>query len=74
MQPHAAASAFQVAHLDTALRYYVEVLGFTEDFRKNLMDQIGSVKSGLRRPIQQARYIAPAPEATEEQAIEIAAD
>ncbi len=36
MQPHAAASAFQVAHLDTALRYYVEVLGFTEDFRFGL--------------------------------------
>ncbi|NWF81066.1 MAG: radical SAM protein [Chloroflexi bacterium] len=28
-------------------------------FRKNLQDQIASVKSGLRRPVQQGRYVAP---------------
>jgi radical SAM superfamily enzyme YgiQ (UPF0313 family) len=37
-------------------------------FRKNLQDQIASVKSGKRRPLQQGRYIA---EATER---EVAAD
>lgn len=40
-------------------------------FRKNLKDQIASVKSGLRRPLQQARHITPA---EEEQAAEVAAD
>jgi uncharacterized glyoxalase superfamily protein PhnB len=33
MNPQSAASVFQVASVDTALRYYKEVLGFTEDFR-----------------------------------------
>jgi uncharacterized glyoxalase superfamily protein PhnB len=36
MTPHVAATAFEVANLDTALRYYTEVLGFTEDFRFGL--------------------------------------
>ena len=36
MTPHAAANGFQVADLEIALRYYTEVLGFTEDFRFGL--------------------------------------
>jgi uncharacterized glyoxalase superfamily protein PhnB len=33
MKPQSAASVFQVASVDSALRYYKEVLGFSEDFR-----------------------------------------
>lgn len=33
MKPQSAASVFQVASVDAALRYYKEVLGFSEDFR-----------------------------------------
>ena len=36
MTPHASATGFQVADLDRALRYYTEVLDFTEDFRHGL--------------------------------------
>ncbi len=39
-------------------------------FRRNLKDQIASVKSGRRRPLQQGRYIAAEPE----QAVEVGAD
>jgi len=33
MKPQSAASVFQVANVDSALRYYKDVLGFSEDFR-----------------------------------------
>ncbi|MFV9506073.1 MAG: B12-binding domain-containing radical SAM protein [Oscillochloridaceae bacterium umkhey_bin13] len=39
-------------------------------FRKNLQDQIASVKSGLRRPVQQERYTGK----DSDQSLEIAAD
>lgn len=39
-------------------------------FRRNLKDQIASVQSGRRRPVQQARYVAEEPE----EAAKVAAD
>lgn len=33
MIPNSAASVFQVANVESALRYYKDVLGFSEDFR-----------------------------------------
>lgn len=33
MKAHVATPVFQVSNLDAALKYYTEVLGFTEDFR-----------------------------------------
>ncbi len=39
-------------------------------FRKNLQDQIASVRSGRRRPVQQGRYVAPPPPAVEEVGVE----
>nr|WP_245863186.1 radical SAM protein [Candidatus Viridilinea mediisalina] len=41
-------------------------------FRKNLQDQVASVQSGKRRPVQQGRYTSPAP--TEKAERELAAD
>jgi bacteriochlorophyll C8 methyltransferase len=39
-------------------------------FRKNLQDQIASVRSGRRRPVQQGRSVAPPPPAVEEVEVE----
>lgn len=33
MKPHGSATTFQVSDLDTSLKYYIVVLGFTEKFR-----------------------------------------
>lgn len=41
-------------------------------FRKNLQDQIASVKNGLRRPVQQTRYVTP--DAADSEAVELGAD
>ncbi|MFM1852310.1 MAG: hypothetical protein RIS54_1994 [Verrucomicrobiota bacterium] len=43
MTPHASATAFQVTNLERALRYYTDVLGFTEDFR---FGQYAGIKLG----------------------------
>lgn len=43
MKPQSAASVFQVASVDAALRYYKDILGFSEDFR---FDNYAGVKLG----------------------------
>jgi uncharacterized glyoxalase superfamily protein PhnB len=43
MTPQGAAAIFQVSNLDQALRYYIEVLGFSEDFR---FEEYAGIKFG----------------------------
>jgi len=46
MTPHRAATVFRVTRLESALQQYVEVFGFTEEFRSG--DYAGLVRGELR--------------------------